>query len=183
MKNIILGPLSILMFIFISDYLPAQNEFMTGENISQSLYREVLRTYQINYLIYLPEDYEKSSKAWPLVLFLHGSGERGTDLELVKRNGLPKLIEEGQEFPFIIVSPQCADLTIWDNQLLVLLLVYIESKYNVDKNSEYLTGLSMGGHAIWSLAIQNPGRHSSLCTRIFTGCLCFKRCTGLGFSR
>src|SRR5262245_42803993 len=67
---------------------------------------EVQVPVTINYLLYLPPGYEHKDK-WPLLLFLHGAGERGSDLEKVKKHGPPKLIEEGNEFPFIVVSPQC----------------------------------------------------------------------------
>src|SRR5580704_3310310 len=61
----------------------------------------------LEYLLYLPADYE-AKPTWPLVVFLHGAGERGDDLNLVKKHGPPKLIEQGKAFPFIVVSPQCA---------------------------------------------------------------------------
>lgn len=154
--------------LILSTFIPilnpafAQHQNATGKNIPQQFHREVLQNYDTNYLIYLPDGYDQNSKLWPLVLFLHGSGERGSDIEFVKRNGPPKLVEEGQKFPFILVSPQCPERTIWDNKLLINLLDEIESKYNVDKNREYLTGLSMGGHATWSLAIQNPKRFAAI---------------------
>lgn len=112
--------------------------------------------------MYLPEGYDDASKPWPLVLFLHGAGERGSDLEIIKRNGPPKLVDDGREFPFVLVSPQCPERTTWDNKLLIHFLDEIEAKYNIDKNREYLTGLSMGGHATWSLAIQNPERFAAI---------------------
>ena len=60
----------------------------------------------MKYLLYLPKDYDQK-ESWPLLLFLHGAGERGDNLELVKKHGPPKLIEAGKDFPFIVVSPQC----------------------------------------------------------------------------
>ena len=60
----------------------------------------------MKYLIYLPKDYDQKA-SWPLVLFLHGSGERGDNLDLVKKHGPPKLIDGAKQFPFIVVSPQC----------------------------------------------------------------------------
>ena len=63
-------------------------------------------TVTMKYLLYLPKDYEQKP-SWPLMLFLHGAGERGDDLNVVKKHGPPKLIEAGQQFPFIVVSPQC----------------------------------------------------------------------------
>ena len=55
-----------------------------------------------------PRNNQKES--WPLLLFLHGAGERGSNLEVVKKHGPPKLIEAGQPFPFIVASPQCPEL-------------------------------------------------------------------------
>jgi predicted peptidase len=60
----------------------------------------------LNFLLYLPQDYNAQDK-WPLLLFLHGAGERGSDLEKVKVHGPPKLIAAGRQFPMIVVSPQC----------------------------------------------------------------------------
>lgn len=161
MKNFVftLAFFSSFMFVLVSMY--AQQN-ICGKNVPQEFKREVLETYETNYLIYLPEDYNKTSEAWPLVLFLHGAGERGSDIDFVKRNGPPRLVEEGKQFPFILVSPQCPERTSWNNKLLINFLDEIESKYNVDKNRVYLTGLSMGGHATWSLAVQNPERFAAI---------------------
>ena len=161
MKNFIFTLLIISTILCNPSFLDAQ-PYSVEKNVPQKFYREVLQTYEANYLIYLPEGYESDSKQWPLVLFLHGAGERGSDIELVKRNGPPKLVEEGQKFPFILVSPQCPERAIWDNKLLIALLDEVESKYNVDKCRVYLTGLSMGGHATWSLAIQSPERFAAI---------------------
>lgn len=115
------------------------------------------------YLLYLPESYDAEGK-WPLMLYLHGSGERGTDLELIKRHGPPKLIAEGQSFPCIIVSPQCAQFEGWMTKLHVLglLLAEIESTYSVDTNNIYVTGNSMGGFGTWGLAIAYPQRFAAI---------------------
>ena len=66
----------------------------------------VQQKVRMNYLLYLPPDYDQKD-AWPLLVFLHGAGERGDELERVKVHGPPKLIEQGKDFPFIVVSPQC----------------------------------------------------------------------------
>ncbi len=86
---------------------------------------------QMDYLLYLPEDYD-SKESWPLVLFLHGSGERGNDLNLVKKHGPPKLIAEGKDFPCIIVSPQCPAGKSWEAFVLTALLDEIGSSHIVD---------------------------------------------------
>lgn len=133
-----------------------------SQQTTHTLQTQIQLNLDINYLLYLPEGYNESNEEYPLMLFLHGAGERGNDLSIVKRNGPPKLIEEGKKFPFIVVSPQCPDRTHWDNRSLIVLLDYIENHFRVDKNREYLTGLSMGGHATWSLAIQYPERFAAI---------------------
>ncbi len=116
---------------------------------------------QIGYLLYLPKDYEKQT-SWPLMLFLHGAGERGDDLELVKKHGPPKLIAAGKEFPFIVVSPQCPRGKWWEPIELVALLDEIGEKYKVDPDRIYVTGLSMGGFGSWRLAAFAPDRLAAI---------------------
>jgi predicted peptidase len=97
-----------------------------------------------------------------LLLFLHGAGERGADLKGVRRHGPPKLIEQGQEFPFIVVSPQCPDGEWWRAEVLAALLDEIERRYRVDSRRIYATGLSMGGFGTWALAITYPDRFAAI---------------------
>jgi predicted peptidase len=116
---------------------------------------------QMNYLLYLPKEYEQK-ESWPLLLFLHGAGERGDDLEQVKKHGPPKLIEAGEQFPFIVVSPQCPRGRWWETFDLATLLDEIEENYKVDKNRVYVTGLSMGGFGTWALAAYQPERFAAM---------------------
>jgi len=115
----------------------------------------------LQYLLYLPKNFQEEKSAFPLIMFLHGSGERGSDIELVKMHGPPKLAEE-KEFPFIIVSPQCPAGQRWDIGLLNKLLDDVISKYNVDKSRVYLTGLSMGGFGTWAFASRYPGKVAAI---------------------
>jgi predicted peptidase len=156
MKNLTIKFLIFLTILFTFSCSPEIDKSITGTNLHQEFHREISQVYDVNYLLYLPEDYFQASKKWPLVLFLHGSGERGTDINIVKRNGPPMLVEEGYKFPFILITPQCPERTSWDNKLLLSLLEDIELKYNVDKDRIYLTGLSMGGSGTWSFAIEYP---------------------------
>ena len=139
---------------------------VTGVEAGKQVSGKFEKTLKINvnyqYLIYFPKDYNTTDKKWPLILFLHGSGERGTDINLVKRNGPPKLVSEGKEFPFIILSPQCPKNISWDNTILMALLNDIISKYKVNENRIYLTGLSSGGSATWSLAIEYPEKFAAI---------------------
>jgi len=128
----------------------------------ESFTSTVTRTVSGQYLIYLPEGYGADGRDWPLVLFLHGAGERGSDLELVKKHGPPKLIAEGKSFPFIMVAPQCPTGQWWSEDVLAALLDRVEGQYRVDRSRVYVTGLSMGGFGTWRLAMLNPDRFAAL---------------------
>ncbi|HWQ71177.1 MAG TPA: alpha-amylase family glycosyl hydrolase [Desulfitobacteriaceae bacterium] len=131
---------------------------------AKSFSREFPAKTSINYLLYLPDGYQDKEKSWPLILFLHGSGERGTDLEIVKRNGIPKIVEEVKDFPFITISPQCPEDSSWGEQIeiLMMLLAEIEEKYQVNPQKLYLTGLSLGGYGTLQLAAQYPKRFAAI---------------------
>lgn len=111
-----------------------------------------------DYFVHLPPDYEADpKKQWPLILFLHGSGERGYDVNLVTRTGLPQDIDQRKDFPFIVVAPQVSPGDWWSLPELKDLLAQVEKKYRVDASRIYLTGLSMGGYASWAFAADSPG--------------------------
>lgn len=122
---------------------------------------DTLVKVQLSYLLYLPRDYDKQD-SWPVLLFLHGAGERGDDLELVKIHGPPKLIAAGKDFPFIVVSPQCRKDQWWEPIELISLLDEIGHKYKVDTNRICVTGLSMGGFGTWRLAAYAPHRLAAI---------------------
>jgi predicted peptidase len=126
--------------------------------------KEITLKVSMQYLLHLPTGYGDSDKKWPLILFLHGAGERGNDLELVKRNGIPKIVETIEDFPFIAVSPQCPDTSWWGDEIftLNLLLDELVEKYNVDEERIYLTGLSMGGYGTWMMAAEYPERFAAI---------------------
>ena len=116
----------------------------------------------LHYLLALPEGYSPDGAPVPLLLFLHGGGESGFDLAKVKRHGPPKLIEAGQKFPFIVVSPQNpGSAAFWDEDALLRLLDHLQITLNVDSDRIYLTGLSRGGYGAWRLALENPHRFAA----------------------
>ncbi len=123
---------------------------------AQQTHEKVVRP--VDYLLSLPDGYkDDSTKTWPLMIFLHGSGESGYDLEKVKVHGPPKLIEQGKKFPFIVVSPQAPQAQFgWNADDLYFLLQECKRIYRVDPDRIYLTGLSMGGFGTWVLAIKHP---------------------------
>lgn len=140
-----------------------QEDMGKSRQTAEKMSRKVSRTCKLNYLLLLPEGYkEKKKEQWPLMLFLHGMGERGSDLNKVKVHGPPKVAEKMDHFPFILVSPQCPGGEWWDRQTLVALLDEVTRKYRVDTNRVYLTGLSMGGFASWDLALTYPERFAAV---------------------
>jgi len=109
----------------------------------------------INYYIDLPDDYCETNQ-YPLIVFLHGMGERGNaqTISKLRATGLPAVIDQKKlKLPFIIVSPQCPETSSWISQLsnLESLTEYIIDNYPIDKKRVYLTGLSMGGYGTWML--------------------------------
>lgn len=119
---------------------------------------------ETQYLLYLPDGYLSDTiKKWPMIVFLHGSGESGDNLEKVKLHGPPKLIEQGKKFPFIVVSPQQRDPSAgFQAEVLKGIIVDLKKKYRVDGDRVYLTGLSMGGYGTWDLAEKHPEEFAAI---------------------
>ena len=115
------------------------------------------------YLITLPADYQpRSNKTWPLLVFLHGAGERGTDLKGPAVHGPPRLLREGKSLPFIVVAPQVAGWEIFSTAWLDALIDEVSATYGVDPDRIYLTGLSMGGYGAWQYAMEYPNKLAAL---------------------
>jgi predicted peptidase len=127
---------------------------------------DATKTAEVNYLLYLPDDYgEDPQQKWPLILFLHGSGERGSELQLLKRQPLPKTLDQQKDFPFIVVSPQLPlAMRNWSNLIdpVKALVDQIQTTYAVDPQRVYLTGLSLGGFGAWELALRYPTRFAAI---------------------
>ena len=142
----------------------AQNSpAMKSGQTAQKFHIERKEVLDADYLLFLPDGYgADSKKRWPLILFLHGAGERGSDVWNVAKHGPPKFDTTATNFPFIVVSPQCPDGKIWSDELALALLDEIEAKYPVDTHRVYLTGLSMGGYGTWSLGTKHPERFAAI---------------------
>ena len=120
-----------------------------------------------HYLKYIPKDAGSSEKL-PLLIFLHGYGERGpvdgSEVERVAKHGYFKNISNGEDFPFIMVAPQCPDIGYWGGYIESLnkFLDHIIAENNVDTDRIYLTGLSMGGTASWLWGLASPNRFAAM---------------------
>lgn len=117
----------------------------------------------VRYLLFVPKDYKADGKKWPLMLFLHGSGESSDDnIDLVKVHGPPKIVESKPDFPFVLISPQAPKEHViegqWNADEMMALIDHVASKLNVDTDRIYVTGLSMGGYGTWRLAATYPDR-------------------------
>ncbi len=127
--------------------------------------------FNFKYVKYLPRDYDETKK-YPLVFFLHGAGERGDDLDVASRHGYMKYVrEEGKEYPFIFIAPQCPNNKYWGCYIesLIAFLDYICDSLPIDMDRVYLTGLSMGGTGTWMLAMAEPERFAAVAPICGTG--------------
>jgi len=109
----------------------------------------------LDYLVYLPADYDQDkAKLWPLVVFLHGSGERGADVQLVRKTGLTQTLEQRGATAYVMIAPQCPLGGGWNTGALDKLLDQTLADYRVDKKRVILTGLSMGGYGDADTAVK-----------------------------
>jgi predicted peptidase len=125
-------------------------------------YAEYSKKSRLNYIATFPKQYEENNGTFPLIFFLHSQAERGTDISLlVKRENLDCLAPlalKDKQFPFITISPLCPENIGWPfiDRRLNLLLKDVTKKYRVNSSKIYLTGVSMGGMGVWSLAMDHP---------------------------
>ncbi|MFZ1289584.1 MAG: discoidin domain-containing protein [Melioribacteraceae bacterium] len=164
MKKYLLILLVSALWIGCSSVQSISNEIKTGQQ-EKSFQKELVKNVQLNYLLYLPENYVEEEK-FPLMIFLHGSGERGDDLEKVKMHGPPKLVEQGENLPFVIISPQCPEGERWTDkwypEAIISLIDEIAVNYKIDNDRIYLTGLSMGGFGTWEIASLYPEKFAAI---------------------
>jgi predicted peptidase len=128
------------------------------------------RTVTVNattyrYQVYVPADFTPNKK-WPIILFLHGAGERGDDGEQQTQVGLgPAIRQHPERFPCIVVFPQCRYNNVWFGDMETQALQALEQsikEFNGDAQRVYLTGISMGGYGTWYLAARHPQKFAAI---------------------
>ena len=159
----------VLSLIFLSLLaLASSASEASPRQTAQSLPPEIAaKTDNLNkdFWLYLPKRYQESQEKLPLILFLHGSSRRGVDIEQVKANGLPPVLDSKDDFPFVVASPQAMSKYPWQEcwrpDDLILLLDHLISNYQVDPDRIYLTGLSMGGFGTWACLAKHSDRFAA----------------------
>ena|GEM_PF-2950348 len=162
-----------IFFFFIALTLATQSFAFaeTSEQITASTpgaYEKFFEMYPgagLNYLLTLPKDFDNTSdEKRPLLVFLHGSGERGKDFALLKKAGIPKIYDKIENFPFVTISPQCPINANWDNYLYVVndIIDKTVKEFGIDPDRIYLTGLSMGGRGTWHMAMKYPDKFAAI---------------------
>jgi predicted peptidase len=115
--------------------------------------------------IFVPKHYQPK-QSYPLVLFLHGSGERGSEGLKQARVGLgPYVLSHAEDFPAIVVMPQSPDGSSWNGAVAKAALAAVDlaqAEFSIDPDRVYLTGMSRGGYGVWDLAAMAPDRFAAL---------------------
>ena len=111
----------------------------------------------INYIVYVPEKLDKNMPLLLLLLFLHGIGERGENIEAVEKYALPKYMNQF-DIPYIVVAPQCTSNNFWDYHLrdVEKVLEEVYEKYKYNKSRVCILGSSMGAFEAWNYIISRP---------------------------
>lgn len=133
---------------------------ITAGEFERNFSTTISKTIGYRYHLYIP-DIDKPEKGFPLLLFLHGAGERGNDIESVKIHGLNNMLKTLNPLPFIVISPQVPDGAWWDSDILYALIDHTMATYPIDRNRIYVTGLSMGGYGTWDLITKYPERFAA----------------------
>jgi predicted peptidase len=116
----------------------------------------------VNYLLYVPPGARAPATGWPLILFLHGTEQRGDDPSVLQDLAILTFADEEGQFPFVAVVPQCPRGQHWSPSVLKQLLDAVRTSVPVDRHRVYLTGFSMGGYGVWQTAAAMPGTFAAI---------------------
>ena len=122
------------------------------KDITGTITTEIIQKNKLNYALHIPKNTKEKK---PLLVFLHGSGERGSDIEKVKVHGPFKYLKNN-ELDSYVLAPQCPENEYWDAEVLYKLIQKVQKENNIDPSRIYLTGLSMGAWGAWNLAFLHP---------------------------
>lgn len=150
---------------WLSWFLGLFYSFQTFANtpwLEHTLPESANRHYGQHYWVALPEKYtNEPNKTWPVIVFLHGRGEWGDDLNLATKRGLAQYINEGNKLPAIVIVPQSPQNQYWHPLFINAVMEEAAKTYRFDNKRLYLTGLSMGGIGGWSMVSAFPNRFAA----------------------
>jgi predicted peptidase len=165
MKSSIIGLFLLLLFgasclPIIAEARDAQRrEAVAKQQESPFLKRSVVvNRAPHRYAIWLPPNYDPAF-SWPLIIFLHGAGERGSDGRQQTAEGIgPALVQFPERFPAVVLFPQCPYRSVWSEQFDVVDREVNQTlnEFNIDRRRIYLTGVSLGGFGTWKYASLYP---------------------------
>lgn len=138
-----------LLFSFIS---------FAQTTVNGKIKTEIIQKHELGYALHIPAEIKEKK---PLLIFLHGSGEKGTDIEKVKIHGPFKYLKD-HKLDAYVLAPQCPEGEEWDTEVLYRLIVKIEKENNIDSDRIYVTGLSLGGWGTWNLAFAHPDKFAAI---------------------
>lgn len=142
---------TIKYFIFLLIAFLSTDAFSQYE-VKGNITAEIIQKKQLGYLLHIPKNTKEKK---PLIIFLHGDGEKGTDTEKVKIHGPFKYLKS-HDIDAYVLAPQCPENELWDTEMIYRLILKIQKENNIDPNKISITGLSSGGWAVWNLGILHP---------------------------
>lgn len=145
----------------------AMAQSLTPRETSDTWSKEITTSVRMQYLVVLPRNYTANHAPWPVILYLHGAGDRGNDLALVRRTEAVQQAETRSDFPFILIAPQVSDpdqswLYPGNRSAALGILDKTLRKYHGDPTRVYVTGISMGGWGAWFFAYKFPNRFAAI---------------------
>lgn len=143
--------------IIVMALLFSLNSFSQSD-VNGKLKTEIVEKHELGYALHIPANTKEKK---PLIIFLHGSGEKGNDIEKVKVHGPFKYLKT-HELDSYILAPQCPENEYWNEEVLYRLILKIQKENNIDSSRIYLTGLSMGAWGAWNLAFAHPETFAAL---------------------
>lgn len=138
----------------------------TGAGLSRVSLKvvELKGSFPVTYVLYLPPGYSRDlGKKAPLILYLHGAGDKENPERLMQKS-LFTYLQTHPELPFMVLAPICPQNEWWVEKIkdLNFFLDLMLKKYRIDPERVYLTGASMGGYGTWHWAVRNPGRFAAI---------------------
>lgn len=132
--------------------------FFAQTTVNGKIKTEIIQKHELGYALHIPENIKEKK---PLLIFLHGSGEKGTDIEKVKIHGPFKYLKD-HKLDAYVLAPQCPENEEWDAEVLYRLILKIQKENNIDSDRIYVTGLSLGGWGTWNLAFAHPDMFAAI---------------------